>query len=157
MASKQSQTDPGATLKSKVLTVCPKASSVSRLKFSLILSSWTHRYPEAGELTLFSRLHPQDHEDLLILPWLTGTRCSAYLFVTAMHSLKNQHPQLPHTWERDGRHVFPTFEKNSRVAIQGELLRLGKSKTSSFPFKFSFLFYVFLATSVVWPLHDEKG
>lgn len=157
LTAKQSQTDPEETLKSKVLTVCPKASSFSRLKFSLILGSWTLRHPEAGELTLFSGLHLQDHEDLLILPWLTGTGCFACLFVTAMHSLENQHPQLPHTWETDGRYVFPTFEKNARVAIQGELLRLGKSKTSSLPFKFSFLFYVFLAASVVWPVHDEKG
>lgn len=86
-----------------------------------------------------------------------GRECFACLFVTAMHSLKNQHPQLPHRWGRDGRYAVPPFEKDAGAAIQGDLLGLRKSKTSSSPWKFSLLFLVVLAASVVWPLHDKKG
>lgn len=94
---------------------------------------------------------------LLILPWLMGTKCFACLFVTAIHSLKNQHPQLPHTSGRDGWTYIccPHFSEGYENCHSGRAA--WKSKTSSSPWKFSLLFYVLLAVSVVWPLHDEKG
>lgn len=153
------KSDPVATLKSKVLTVCPKTSAVFRLKFILISSSWTHLHPEAGEPTLLSGLHPQD------LPWRCYWSCHLWWEQSALHAcLWQQYAVLKtstHSWAthggRDGRCAVPTFEKESRIAIQGELLGLGKSKASSFTCKFSLLFYVLLMLSVVWPLHDEKG